>query len=124
MKFKILQFILVLGILVCFFMPMFHVGDKTITGFNAILSDDIMLFGNFILAIIFLATAAHLIFIVVDILSNELSEVHQNGMNMVVNINLIAGLLMITFLGLFTNIVAIICVVLMIATAYVRYKFL
>lgn len=124
MKYKILQLILIIGMLVCFYLPMFNVDEQTITGFNAIFSNDILLFGNIILGFIVFLTTVHFVFMLLSIVVKTIPEKYQEGINIVVNLNLIFGLLMITFLGWLTNVVAIMCVVLMIASAYVRYKFL
>ena len=124
MKFKTLQFIIVIGILVCFFLPMFEVEELSLTGVQAIFSSEILLFGNIILSIVLLTTICHLIFMIINIFKIGQTEALESTTNIVVNISLIAGLLMVTFLGWYTNIVAIICVILMIASAYVRYKFL
>ncbi|BCR35363.1 hypothetical protein [Mariniplasma anaerobium] len=124
MKYKTLQFIIVIGILVCFFLPMFNVEEESLTGIQAIYSGNILLFGNIIIGVVFLTTIAHLIFMIFGIFKKEQTESMESTINIVVNISLIAGLLMVTFLGWYTNIVAIICVILMIGSAYVRYKFL
>jgi hypothetical protein len=124
MKFKTLQLVIVVGILICFFLPMFNVEEQSLTGIQAIFSSDILLFGNIILGIVYLTTIGHLILMLIEILKIGKKGAVETTTNMVVNISLIAGLLMITFLGWYTNIVAIICVILMIGSAYVRYKFL
>jgi hypothetical protein len=124
MKFKTLQLVIVVGILICFFLPMFNVEEQSLTGIQAIFSSDILLFGNIILGIVYLTTIGHLILMLIEILKIGKKDAVETTTNMVVNISLIAGLLMITFLGWYTNIVAIICVILMIGSAYVRYKFL
>lgn len=124
MKFKTLQFIIIMGILACFFLTMFEVEEQSLTGIQAIFSSDILLFGNIILGVVFLTTIGHLIFMIIGVFKIGQTEAIETTTNMVVNISLIAGLLMITFLGWYTNIVAIICVILMIGSAYVRYKFL
>lgn len=113
-----------MGILACFFLTMFEVEEQSLTGIQAIFSSDILLFGNIILGVVFLTTIGHLIFMIIGVFKIGQTEAIETTTNMVVNISLIAGLLMITFLGWYTNIVAIICVILMIGSAYVRYKFL
>lgn len=124
MKLKILQFIIVIGILTCFFLPMFNVEEKVLTGFEAILSNEILLFGNIIISVVFLMSALHFILMVLASFRSEKSESLEEVTNIIVNIGLISGLLMVTFLGWQINAIAIMCVALMIATAYIRYKFL
>jgi hypothetical protein len=124
MKFKILQFIVILGILTCFFLPMFDVEEESLTGIQAIYSGDILLLGNIILGIVFITTVLHLVFMIVESFKIGQTESVESTTNIIVNLSLIAGLIMITFLGWYTNIIAIISVILMIASAYIRYKFL
>lgn len=124
MKFKILQFIVILGILTCFFLPMFDVEEESLTGIQAIFSGDILLLGNIILGIVFITTVLHLVFMIVESFKIGQTESVESTTNIIVNLSLIAGLIMITFLGWYTNIIAIISVILMIASAYIRYKFL
>ena len=124
MKYKLLQLILIGGIITCFFLPMFNVDSLKLTGIEAIFSKDILLFGNIILGFILLTTIAHLIYMVISLFKQNVSENFLNASTIIVNLSLIAGLLMITFLGWYTNIIAIVCVVLMIASAYVSHKLL
>ena len=124
MKFKMIQFVIVVGILTCFFLPMFNVEETTLTGFEAIFSNDILLFGNIVLAVVLVMTALHLMLMAFEVFKSKRSDSLEEGTNMVVNIGLIAGLLMVTFLGWYTNIISIVCVLLMIGSAYVRYKYL
>ncbi|MCD4826747.1 MAG: hypothetical protein K8Q99_03050 [Acholeplasmataceae bacterium] len=124
MKFKTIQFIVILGILTCFFLPMFNVEDIKLTGIQAMTSSDILLFGNIIIVVVFVTTIGHLVLLVLDIVGFKNKEGLETITNIVVNLSLIAGLLMITFLGWYTNIISVLCVILMIGSAYVRYKFL
>jgi hypothetical protein len=103
---------------------MFNVEELSLTGIEAIFSSDILLLGNIILGIVFLTTILHLIFMIIGLFKIGQTESFESTTNIVVNLSLIAGLIMITFLGWYTNITAIICVILMIGSAYIRYKFL
>lgn len=124
MKFKILQITILIGMIFCLFLPMFNVEDVSITGIEAIYSGDILIFGNIIMIFIVLLTLIHFVYMIRSIIDKSYDDKYENFMNAIVSANSIFGLLLITFMGLISNVVAIVFVALMIVSSLVRYKFL
>jgi hypothetical protein len=124
MKFKILQIIILIGMVVCLFLPMFDVEGVSVTGIEAMYSQELLLFGNIIMIFIVLLTLIHFVYMIKMLFISSKEDSYQNFMNAIVSANSIFGLLLITFLGLISNIVSIVFVALMIISSILRYKFL
>jgi len=124
MKFKLLQFIVVTAMMICLFLPMFNVNGIKLSGFKGVISDEILLFGNFIIAIVILLTTIHFVYTLYSLFVREEKVLYQNIMNGIVSLNSVFGLLLVTFTGLILNWIALVFVALMIISALIRYKFL
>jgi len=124
MKFKILQFLIVAGMISCLFFPMFDVDGISITGFEGMFSKDILLFGNIIIICIVLLTAVHFVYTSFSLFAKNEQELYKSIMNGIVSLNSIFGLLLVTFTGLILGWLSIVFVALMIISALIRYKFL
>jgi len=122
MRYKVLQLIVLFGLVATFMFPIFNVEDMKITGIEAMYSSDIMLFGNIIMIVIVATTFMHLGYMIYQVFPSAKS--YDEVMNGVVSLSLLFGLLMITFLGLISNVIAWLCVLLMVASALIRYKFI
>lgn len=124
MKFKLLQFIVVTAMMIFLFLPMFIVNGIELSGFKGVISDEILLFGNFIIAIVILLTTIHFVYTLYSLFVREEKVLYQNIMNGIVSLNSVFGLLLVTFTGLILNWIALVFVALMIISALIRYKFL
>lgn len=122
MKYKVLQLLVLFGLIATLLSPIFNVDDIQITGFEAMYHNDIMLFGNIIMIVIVLTTLLHLGYMIYQMYPKGKS--YDEVVNGIVSVGLLFGLLMITFLGLMSNIMAWLCVLLMVLSALIRYKFL
>lgn len=124
MKFKILQLIIVIAMMVCLFFPMFDIDGIKVTGFGGMFSKEILLFGNIIIICIVLLTTIHFGYTVLSLFMKEEPEMYKSIMNGIVSLNSVFGLLLVTFTGLILGWLAIVFVALMIISALIRYKFL
>lgn len=124
MKFKILQLIIVIAMMVCLFFPMFDIDGIKVTGFGGMFSKEILLFGNIIIICIVSLTTMHFGYTVLSLFMKEEPEMYKSIMNGIVSLNSVFGLLLVTFTGLILGWLAIVFVALMIISALIRYKFL
>ena len=122
MKHKVLQLIVLFGLVATLLSNMFNVDGIRITGIEAMFSSDIMLFGNIIMIVIVITSVLHLIYMIYQVFPN--AKLYDEVVNGIVSVGLLFGLLMITFLGLISNVMAWLCVLLMVLSALIRYKFL
>ena len=122
MRYKVLQLIVLFGLVTTFLFPIFNVDDAKITGIEAMYSSDIMLFGNIIMIVIITTTLIHLGYMIYQVFPS--AKNYDEIINGVVSLSFLFGLLMITFLGLISNVIAWLCVLLMVISALVRYKFI
>ncbi len=122
MKHKVLQLIVLFGLIATLLSNMFNVDGIRITGIEAMFSSDIMLFGNIIMIVIVITSVFHLIYMIYQVFPN--AKLYDEVVNGIVSVGLLFGLLMITFLGLISNVMAWLCVLLMVLSALIRYKFL
>lgn len=122
MKHKVLQLIVLFGLVATLLSNIFTVDGTKITGIEAMFSSDIMLFGNIIMIVIVITTILHLIYMIYQVFPK--AKTYDEIVNGIVSIGLLFGLLMITFLGLISNVMAWLCVLLMVLSALIRYKFL
>lgn len=122
MKYKVLQLLVLFGLIATLLSPMFNIDDIQITGFEAMFNSEIMLFGNIIMIVIVITSVLHLTYMIYQMFpkAKNLDEI-ANG---IVSVGLLFGLLMITFLGLMSNVIAWLSVLLMVLSALIRYKFL
>ncbi len=122
MKHKVLQLIVLFGLIATLLSNMFNVDGIRITGIEAMFSSDIMLFGNIIMIVIVITSVFHLIYMIYQVFPN--AKLYDEVVNGIVSVGLLFGLLMITFLGLISNVMAWLCVLLMVLSALIRYNFL
>ncbi len=122
MKHKVLQLIVLFGLVATLLSNIFNVDGIKISGVEAMFSSDIMLFGNIIMIVIVITTILHLIYMIYQVFPK--AKTYDEIVNGIVSIGLLFGLLMITFLGLISNVMAWLCVLLMVLSALIRYKFL
>lgn len=122
MKYKVLQLLVLFGLIATLLSPIFNVDGTEITGVEAMFSKEIMLFGNIIMIVIVLTALLHLLYMIYRLFPNVKN--YDEVINGIVTIGLLFGLLMITFLGLISNVMAWLCVLLMVLAALIRYKFL
>jgi len=122
MKYKVLQLLVLFGLIATLLSPIFNVDGTEITGVEAMFSKEIMFFGNIIMIVIVLTALLHLLYMIYRLFPNVKN--YDEVINGIVTIGLLFGLLMITFLGLISNVMAWLCVLLMVLAALIRYKFL
>ena len=120
--YKILQLLVLFGLVATLLSPIFNVDGIKVTGFEAIFSNEIMLFGNIIMIVIVLTALIHLGYMIYQMFPK--AKRYDEVVNGIVSVGLLFGLLMITFLGLISNVMAWLCVLLMVLSALIRYKFL
>lgn len=123
-KYKAIQVVLLASLITCFFFPMFSVNDVIITGFKATFDAQMLFLGNMTMVIIVLVAILHFLFSIYHLFKKQVDDALNLAINLMTNLQLIAGMILITFLGLSTNYIAWISVGLMVLIAVNRYRYL
>jgi len=103
----------------------FHVGDVEIpiTGFEAIFKNEYFIIGNIFLVIILLVSILHLIAEIIAVSKPLLYKKLETSLMILINLQLLTGMLIATFLGTYLEILGILMIGLIVASAYLKHKF-
>lgn len=102
-----------------------HVGDVEIpiTGFEAIMKNEYFIIGNLFLVIILLVSAFHLIAEIIAVINPNQYKKLETTLMILINLQLFTGMLVATFLGTYLEILGILMIGLIVASAYLKHKF-
>jgi hypothetical protein len=95
----------------------------TITGFEAIITNEYFIFGNIFLAIVLLTSLYHFITQVIALFNKPLYDKLDQSLTIAVNIQLFIGLFVVTFIGLYLEMLGLAMVGLVVLGAFIKYKF-
>jgi len=127
MKMRFAQMGLQLLLIISFFFNImnFHVGDVEIpiTGFEAIFKNEYFIIGNIFLVIILLVSILHLIAEIIAVSKPLLYKKLETSLMILINLQLLTGMLIATFLGTYLEILGILMIGLIVASAYLKHKF-
>ena len=103
----------------------YHVGDVEIpiTGFEAIFKNEYFIIGNIFLVIILLVSILHLIAEIIAVSKPLLYTKLETSLMILINLQLLTGMLIATFLGTYLEILGILMIGLIVASAYLKHKF-
>jgi uncharacterized paraquat-inducible protein A len=127
MNMRFAQMGLQLLLIISFFFNImnYHVGDIEIpiTGFEAIFKNEYFVIGNIFLVIILLVSVFHLIAEIIAVTKPELYKKLETTLMMLINLQLLTGMLIATFLGTYLELLGILVIGLIVASAYLKHKF-
>lgn len=103
----------------------YHVGDIEIpiTGFEAIFKNEYFVIGNIFLVIILLVSVFHLIAEIIAVTKIEHYKKLETTLMILINLQLLTGMLIATFLGTYLELLGIFVIGLIVASAYLKHKF-
>ena len=103
----------------------YHVGDVEIpiTGFEAITKNEYFIIGNIFLVIILLVSVFHLIAEIIAVTKPNQYKKLETTLMILINVQLFTGMLVATFLGTYLEILGILMIGLIVASAYLKHKF-
>ncbi len=128
MKIRLLQIGIQISILTTFFYKGFnyHLDNDVkipITGFEALFKNQYWIIGNILIWLILLITLFHLFTQVLAYINPQLYKKIDNFLTAAIIIELVAGLLVVTFLGTYLELVGMSMVGFIVLGTYVKYKF-
>lgn len=127
MKMRFAQMGLQLLLIISFFFNImnYHVGDVEIpiTGFEAILKNEYFIIGNIFLVSILLVSVFHLVAQIIAVSKPSLYKKLETSLMIFINLQLLTGMLIATFLGTYLEILGILMIGLIVASAYLKHKF-
>jgi len=102
-----------------------HVGDVEIpiTGFEAIMKNEYFIIGNLFLIIILLVSVFHLFAEIIAVINPNQYKKLETTLMILINLQLFTGMLVATFLGTYLEILGILMIGLIVASAYLKHKF-
>lgn len=124
MIFKVLRLIPQIILSSLFFFPIMHQRDHVdlkFSGIEAILQGDYFIVGNIVILLVMLGVILHLVTIFVEMIYKQTNAQWISRTNMIVNLTMILGLVMVTFLGTLLEPLGYVIIVLLISTTYIRY---
>jgi len=123
MKKSILLILLQLSIVILFFLPMMSykvLNEKVvISGIEAIFTNEYFIFGNILLAIIFVSSILILIGLIYETIYKN--KKYDDLMTIITNIKLFAGLITVTFLGTYIEWIGLVMIALLVLNTYLNY---
>ena len=120
---RLIRLVLQLVISGVLFLPIMHQKDDEsilFNGFEAMIKGDYLIIGNIVMALAMLGIIIHLMGIIYELISKK-HQKFEGTINMVVNITLILGVIWVTFLGTFLELLGYLVLSLLIASTYLRY---
>jgi hypothetical protein len=127
MKMRFAQMGLQLLLIISFFFNImnYHVDDVEIpiTGFEAIFKNEYFIIGNIFLVIILLVSFFHLIAEIIAVSKPLLYKKLETSLMIIINLQLLTGMLIATFLGTYLEILGILMIGFIVASAYLKHKF-
>jgi len=128
MKKLIIHLLLQCLILSSFFIKGFQLKINNIfeevSPINAIFSDYFPVIGRIVLTYIFLSVLFHLIALVIQLLTHQLSKKLDDILTGVITIQMIAGLLVVTFVGTYLLMGGFLMIGLIVLSIFLKYKYL
>lgn len=124
MKLHVVRLIIQAGLISLFFFPIMHQKDELtvmFNGFEAVMQGDYLIIGNIVIALVMLGSIYHLIVLGFELVSQVQSKKLETSTNMVINITVILGFVLVTFLGTFLELFGYLILVLLIVSTYLRY---
>lgn len=123
----LLYIVLQLAILSTFFFPGFTItkGDVTegIIGIEAIVRSEFPLIGRIVLVYIFLSVIFHLGTLIYEIIKKTVPEKLDQSLTFILTLQMIAGLLVVTFMGTFTHFFGFMMIGLIVLSIFAKYKY-
>ncbi|MFH0767173.1 MAG: hypothetical protein ABH890_00700 [Bacillota bacterium] len=114
MKIRFVQIGIQLLIIASFFLKIFnyHVGEDVIpiTGFEALIKNKYFIIGNIVIAFILFASIYHLITQIFVILKNPIYQKLDQILTIVITLQLLFGMIVVTFLGTYLEVLGIIII--------------
>jgi uncharacterized paraquat-inducible protein A len=103
----------------------YHVGDIEIpiTGFEAIMKNEYFIIGNLFLLLILLVSVFHLIAEIIAVTKPNQYKKLETTLMILINLQLFTGMLVATFLGTYLELLGILMIGLIVASAYLKHKF-
>jgi hypothetical protein len=128
MKIRFLQILVQIGIIATFFFKGFnyHIeGDIKIpiTGFEALVTNEYLIIGNVLIGLILIISIFHLITQIISLIDMPLYEKLDQSLTAAIIIELVAGLLVVTFLGTYLELLGMLMIGFIVLSTYIRYKF-
>ncbi|TNF09160.1 MAG: hypothetical protein EP317_01510 [Bacillota bacterium] len=122
-----LYIVLQLAILTTFFFPGFTItkGDVTegVIGIEAIVRSDFPWIGRFVLLYILLSVIFHLLTLIYELVKRTLPEKLDQTLTVILTLQMIAGLLVVTFMGTFTHFFGFMMIGLILLSIFTKYKY-
>jgi hypothetical protein len=91
---------------------------------QAIFSDSFPIIGRIVLVYIFLSVLFHLVTLVMQLINRELSKKTDDILTAVITIQMIAGLLVVTFVGTYLLMGGFLMIGLIVLSIFLKYKYL
>ena len=128
MRIRLLQIGVQLSILITFFFKGFnyHLEDGVeipITGFAALIQNEYWIIGNLLIWFILIISTFHLITQVIAYVDLTLYKKLDPVLTAAIIIELVAGLLVVTFLGTYLELVGLFMIGFIVLGTYLKYKF-
>lgn len=126
MKKQAFYIITQLLILFTFFIEGFQIKNpftKKVTGIQAILSPDFPMIGRIVLAYIFLSVMFHSIILLYELVKKGLSKKMDDILTAIVTIQMISGLLVVTFIGTFLLWGGFLMIGIIVVSVFAKYKY-
>lgn len=90
-------------------------------GFEAIINGNYLIIGNIVIAFVMLGTLFHWVVLMFELVLKDKAKEYEATTNMIVNMTVILGLVIVTFLGTFLELYGYLILVLLIVSTYLRY---
>jgi hypothetical protein len=128
MKFRLLQITIQLSIISSFFLKSFnyHLQDGTkipITGFQALLTNEYWIIGNLLIWLILIISSYHLVTQIIALINPLLYKKLDQSLTAAIIIELIAGLVVVTLLGTYLELLGMMMIGFVVSGTYLKYKF-
>lgn len=94
-----------------------------VTGFEAIFVNQFYIIGNILMVMILLTVSYQIVVQTIVNLTNKKDERLHKSLIIISNIQLFTGIIMITFLGTFMSITAMLMIGLIVLNTFIKYKF-
>lgn len=122
---KVSRIIIQVALTALFFFPIIYqeVGTETIemNAMDAIIHGDYLVIGNIVIAGVLLGVITHTTSLILGLFNQRFEEKITSSMNLIVNLTVIFGLVMTTFLGTFLTWWGYGLIALLILSTYLRY---
>jgi hypothetical protein len=128
MKFRLLQIAIQLSIINTFFLKSFiyHLEDGTkipITGFEALLKNEYLIIGNLLIWLILIISIYHLVTQIIASINPVFYKKLDQSLTAAIIIELVSGLLVVTLLGTYLELLGMIMIGFIVVGTYVKHKF-